>query len=333
MQCAEALGYCLGFKRHAVCRGNALAMLGGVRDDLDAGHIGKVVAGVFGVPFVKSQLDELVAAKHAFLAEELVHEADDVAMRAEVAVELACQAARVRLKLAHVALMRQVGAHVGPAEAIDALLGVAHGAKALVAVGEVGNEGNLQLACVLKLVDHDEAEPVAIAVLHLGCVFKCVKCLVDEVVLVEHAQGGFALLVEAMYLACHAHEAGARSVSQTHLTLAAKLDHCLAEQCDGGGEGLFAASVQVGGDAGDCREKLLVREGVLGIEALERAPAELAFGHVANLGGDGALLALGVHVLPRCGIHRDDGVVHVTRDFMRVHARCDHEACKLASHV
>ena len=113
----------------------------------------------------------------------------------------------------------------------------------------------------------------------------------------------------------------------------AKPDHCLAEQCDCGGEGLFAASVQVGGDAGDCREKLPVREGILGIEALERAPAELAFGHVANLGGDGALLALGVHILPRCGIHRDDGVVHVARNLMRVHARCDHEAFELAAHV
>ena len=85
---------------------------------------------------IKAQLDELVVAEHALLAEDLVDEADDVAVRAEVAVELACETPGA-LQLPHVPLVHEVGAHVGPAEAIDALLSVAHGAEAPVAVGEV----------------------------------------------------------------------------------------------------------------------------------------------------------------------------------------------------
>ena len=181
---------------------------------------------------VEAELDELVVAKHTLLAEDLVDEADDVAVRAEVAVELACETPGA-LQLPHVPLVREVGAYVGPAEAVDALLGVAHGAEATVAVGEMRDEGDLQLACVLELVDHDEAETVAIAGLHLGQGLKRVERLGDEVVLVEHAHGELMLLIEALHLARKRVEAFARGRCQAHLAFCEESEKGLAEHISG----------------------------------------------------------------------------------------------------
>ncbi len=131
------------------------------------------------------QGDELAvpAPKDLRLGEDAVHKGNHVVMGAEVVGELLVQDAR---PLGRGLSVRPVGVDVGPAEAIDALLGVTHGAEVLVVPSvEQAHNLNLQLAGVLELVDHNHAEAVAVLSSYALVVAQGGKGVGEQVVLVK----------------------------------------------------------------------------------------------------------------------------------------------------
>ena len=115
-------------------------------------------------------------------------------MTAEVDVEVAHRAALRRDLL----LLAAEDRHVRPAETVDGLLGVAHGAEfAPVRAAEQAHELHLLLSGVLELVHHDHLEAAGKLRAHRRIVFECVVGEREQVVVVEHP----ALALERSVLA------------------------------------------------------------------------------------------------------------------------------------
>ena len=93
--------------------------------------------------------------------------------------------------------------HVCSTEAIDGLLGVAHRAQvAGIAAAQELYHAHLLGVRVLELVDHHEAELLAVQRGDLGVVAKRSQREREQVVVVERACRGLASRVAAIHLAC-----------------------------------------------------------------------------------------------------------------------------------
>ena len=140
----------------AGCRHVGHAVGIGGEGELDARGCAVVDAAARGGLEVEEVFDEI-----ARLSADAAHEGEYIAMAAEVVDQMLDVGAHIVAE--HVALMLQVDAHIGALEAVDALLGVAHGAQmALVGTGNAFDHVDLQLARVLEFVDHDELEAVGV---------------------------------------------------------------------------------------------------------------------------------------------------------------------------
>ena len=157
-------------------------------------------------PLVRLERHEAVP-EHVGLLEHTVHEREHVGMAAEILRKLHVE--RAHLARAHRALVGLVHVHVGPAEAVDGLLRVAHGAQARKPrPGQVGHQVYLQLARVLELVHHDQLEAVGVAAGHVWVLLEGGQRPHQQIVVVQLAQGALLVLVAARHVARERHELG-----------------------------------------------------------------------------------------------------------------------------
>ena len=129
------------------------------------------------------QMQKLVA-EDLGLAEDGIHQRQDVAVAAEVVGQLG--ELRLGREGSQPVAVLEEHVHVGTAEPVDALLRVAHRAH----VGEArlrqgGDNGDLQLVGILELVDHDDLEPLAVALGQLRMGRKRVQAPAQQIPLIE----------------------------------------------------------------------------------------------------------------------------------------------------
>ena len=118
---------------------------------------------------------------------DLPHEGQDVGVAAEVRIELLAPR-RHGGGRHHIGLVLQIHLDVGSLEAVDALLRIAHGAKVRARrAGDALDHVDLQLARVLELVDHYQAEAVGVLACQLGMLVEGSKRHADEVARVQQA--------------------------------------------------------------------------------------------------------------------------------------------------
>ncbi len=128
-------------------------------------------------------MQELVA-EDLGLAEDGIHQRQDVAVAAEVVGQLG--ELRLGREGSQPVAVLEEHVHIGAAEPVDALLRVAHRAH----VGEArlrqgGDNGDLQLVGILELVDHDDLEPLAVALGQLRVGGKRVQAPAQQIALIE----------------------------------------------------------------------------------------------------------------------------------------------------
>ena len=121
--------------------------------------------------------------------------------------------------------MRAVGVHVRAAEAVDALLGVAHGAQpGVVGAVQVADDGDLQGARVLELVDHNQGELVGVLVGHSAQVaLEGVEGHEQKIVLVQGAQLALLALEDRLCAARQLDQLRARLVGKPREALQTRL--------------------------------------------------------------------------------------------------------------
>ena len=129
------------------------------------------------------QMQELVA-EDLGLAEDGIHQRQDVAVAAEVVGQLG--ELRLGREGSQPVAVLEEHVHIGAAEPVDALLRVAHRAH----VGEArlrqgGDNGDLQLVGILELVDHDDLEPLAVALGQFRVGGKRVQAPAQQIALIE----------------------------------------------------------------------------------------------------------------------------------------------------
>ena len=131
------------------------------------------------------QMQELIT-EHLGLAENGIHERQDVAVTAEVVGQRG--KLRVGREVPQPVAVLEEHVHVGAAEPVDALLRVAHRAH----VGEArlrqsADDGDLQLVGILELIDHDDPEALAVARRELGVLGEGVQAPTQQISLIEPA--------------------------------------------------------------------------------------------------------------------------------------------------
>ena len=164
-------------------------------DHARASVLGKVALAIgLGAQVHEARHDARVAAGTS-------HEAQDGVVASEVVVEPHGVALPHRLAV----LLEH--AHVGAAEAVDGLLGVAHrGEVAGALAGEALDHADLLGVGVLELVDHHQAELVRVLGGDLGVLAEGAGQPLQQVVVVEHRAFVLGRRVELLHVAGKAHE-------------------------------------------------------------------------------------------------------------------------------
>ena len=137
-------------------------------------------------------------AEYLALLKNAIDEAQDVSMAAEVVGQ---HDGHARVVFAHVLHMAVVHRNVGAAEAIDALLGIAHRAQTLAArARHSAHHVDLQLVGVLEFVDHNELEFIGKRLANALVFLQRTRGQNEQVVVVERRHLAFLRVIRRIDL-------------------------------------------------------------------------------------------------------------------------------------
>ncbi len=143
-------------------------------------------------PLVRLQIQKATHKAAPLAVEHLGHVLENLRVTTEIANELN-QRTRGRTRrgrLSNRALLAAKHFDIGPAKAIDGLLGVAHGAQgSRTRPRQLHDEVNLLLIGILELVDHHHLEAPGIGLTHRGVVAEGLARTTQQVVVVEQRGG------------------------------------------------------------------------------------------------------------------------------------------------
>ena len=143
-------------------------------------------------------------AEYLALLKNAIDEAQNVGMAAEVVGQ---HNGHARVVFAHVLHMAVVYRDVGAAEAIDALLGIAHRAQTLAArARHSAHHIDLQLIGVLEFVDHNELEFIGKRLANALVFLQRTRGQNEQVVVVERRHLAFLRVIRRIDLAGQTNE-------------------------------------------------------------------------------------------------------------------------------
>ena len=160
-------------------------------------------------------------AEYLALLKNAIDEAQNVGMAAEVVGQ---HDGHARVVFAHVLHMAVVHRNVGAAEAVDALLGIAHRAQTLAAHARHGaHHIDLQLVGVLEFVDHNEFEFVGKRLANVLVFLQCSRSQNEQVIVVERRHLTFLRVIRCIDLAGQTNKVAQQRLRESEAGLLAKL--------------------------------------------------------------------------------------------------------------